>query len=394
MGANNCCCRRGEENQELYLQNPDSIIPLKQIYFTNGDNMITTSNQELDISNSNKLIKSSDDLLKMYYLKDNAAKKIQRNFRSYNKQYKCPQGNLRSSKVRIIKNSNEDLQNLYSYLEKKGSIPSEDDFTLDGWKRFYPLNDSFFNFDKGQVLAKQVIINNKNDLENLEIYEGDVNTNNLMHGIGKMRTTKYGRIGTWREGQFTGWNRESQVNGDILEGKFINGKVNGKGIFKNAKRTYYVGDFVDNVPQGEGEMKTNKFIYNGHFEEGNFHGKGKIKFFEDGHEYEGDFEKGEITGLGRCKWTNGDIYEGQMEKGKMNGNGRYTYTNGQIYEGGYVNGLKQGLGKIIYPNDKQFEGIFVHGNPSSGTLINKGRSSAIRFNRGKSYLIEQPKKES
>ena len=35
----------------------------------------------------------------------------------------------------------------------------------------------------------------------------------------------------WRRNNFTGWGKEFRQNGDIYEGKFINGELNGK--FKN-----------------------------------------------------------------------------------------------------------------------------------------------------------------
>ena len=273
-----------------------------------------------------------------------------------------------------INKKSQHLEQLYQKCKKYGTPPPDADFSLEGWKLFYPPNERFFLWEKGKVIPNRVLVYNEKDPEKLEIYEGEINKKNERHGIGILTSPKYVRKGTWRDGEFTGWCRESRINGDIFEGKFIDGAIYGKGINKNHKGNLYVGDFVDNKREGKGELKTKRIHYEGDFKFDKFNGKGKLEFLKEGHSYEGEFKNNEIDGIGVFKWSNGDIYEGEMTNGKMNGYGKYTYSNGQIYEGNYVNGVKEGLGKLIYPNNKVYEGEFKNGKPmGEGTIYANGK---------------------
>ena len=277
-----------------------------------------------------------------------------------------------------------DMDKLYEKCKKNGVPPPDSDFSLEGWKLFYPPDEKFFLWEKGKTFQNQLLVENENDDENLEIYEGEVNANNERHGFGILTTPRYVRKGTWRDGEFTGWCRESRVNGDIFEGKFIDGAIFGKGITKSHKGNLYVGDFVDNKREGNGELKTKRIHYVGEFKYDRFNGKGKLEFVKEGHYYEGDFKDNEICGKGTFTWSNGDIYEGEMNNGKMNGEGKYTYSNGQIYEGSYKNGVKEGFGKLIYSNNKRYEGEFKNGKPQGeGVIIKNGERINIVYKNGR-----------
>ena len=261
-------------------------------------------------------------------------------------------------------NSKEFIDQLYIRCEVNGKAAPYDDFDFEGWKKFYPEDDKFFNWKKGKnILKNQTKVYNNNDLNNVQIYNGEINYDNQRHGEGKLTTTKYVRIGTWRNDKFTGWGRESRRNGEYLEGKFVNGLVNGKGILVNNKGDKYIGDFVDSRKHGKGELISISVKYEGEFNNNKMDGKGKIKFLMEGHEYEGEFFNNQINGCGTFKWNNGDVYEGEMMNGKMHGMGRYKYNNGLVYEGRYSNGAKDGHGKLIYPDGKTYEGDFINGIP-------------------------------
>ena len=276
------------------------------------------------------------------------------------------------------------LQELLSKCKKYGTPPSDEDFSYNSWTIFYPKNEKFFLWEKGKVIPNQVIIKNEDDPEHIEIYQGEVNSQNEKHGRGRLTTPKYVRIGTWRDDEFTGWGRESRINGDVFEGRFVDGAIYGKGINQNKKGNVYVGEFVDSKREGKGELNTAKIHYEGEFKYDKFNGKGKLIFIKQGHEYEGEFKNNEINGIGIFKWSNGETYEGEMTNGKMNGYGKYTYSTGQIYEGTYVNGVKQGLGKLISPNNNIYEGEFNKGLPDGeGTLTINGKKFNVIYQNGK-----------
>ena len=304
-------------------------------------------------------------------------KKIQNQYRSY-----CLKKKFEEIKPIISKKTTNFVKQFYQQCELGGETTSDDDFSYEGWKNYYPKDDRFFLYQKGSVFPNQIRIKNADDPENLEIYEGETDLENLKHGYGTLTTPHYILKGFWRKDEFTGWGRKSMRNGDILEGKFINGELNGKGIFKNNESTY-VGDFVNSMRWGKGDLTTKKFHYVGDFNNNKLNGIGMIDFLSEGHHYEGSFQNNEINGKGVYKWKNGDIYEGDMKNGKMDGYGKYTYENGQIYEGEFVNGIKQGKGKMIYPSKKIYEGNFNNGVPDGeGYFTKDGNTSKVLFSNG------------
>ena len=277
------------------------------------------------------------------------------------------------------------LRELIDICNENGEVPPYEDFNQNGWEHFYSADEPFFLWDKGQVIPNRLKVSNPHDFKKLEIYQGDMTTDLMTrHGFGILTTPFFVRIGQWRYGQFTGWGRESRRNGEVLEGRFTNGKVNGKGIFTTAKGNKYVGDMVNNRLHGKGKLTTKKMQYAGDFKNNQMDGLGKI-IFNNGHQYEGEFRENGINGKGKFTWQNGDTYEGIMANGKMNGYGKYTYaSNGQIYEGEFTNGIKRGNGKITYPSGKIYEGKFWNGVPTGqGVITENGQSTEVVFRNGK-----------
>ena len=86
-------------------------------------------------------------------------------------------------------------------------------------------------------------------------------------------------------------------NGNIYEGNFVDGKMNGKGIYTfNDKRTYE-GEFVNNT----------------------FEGKGKYTW-PNGNKFKGNFKKNNREGFGIFYFTDGKKYRGIWNKGRLEGN--------------------------------------------------------------------------
>jgi hypothetical protein len=279
------------------------------------------------------------------------------------------------------------IRELIDLCNENGETPPYDDFNQNAWEHFYSADEPFFMWDKGDIVPNRIKVTNPHDYKNLEIYQGDMTSDlNTRHGFGILTTPFYVRIGQWRYGQFTGWGRECRRNGEVLEGRFTNGKVNGKGIFITKKGNKYVGDILNNRLHGKGKLTTRNIQYAGDFKYNQMDGIGKI-IFNNGHQYEGEFRENNINGKGKFTWRNGDTYEGIMYNGKMNGFGKYTYaSNGQIYEGNFVNGVKRGDGKITYPSGKIYEGKFLNGVPQGqGTIIENGKNIDIVFRDGKAY---------
>ena len=325
--------RRNSRFKNSYNIN-DIVIPSKQIQ--NNNKNININENNIDISKIEKIQNSYHK----YYLKKKFETEI---------------------KPSLTKKTSDHINKYYTFFSSQGDVSKNlEDFSSDKWKTFYPSNDKFFIFDKGEVYPNQIRIKNEKDLNNIEIYEGEINNKNMKHGNGTLSNPHYVLKGTWRDDQFTGWGIKCMRNGEYFEGKFINGQLNGKGIYKY-KNNIYKGDFVNNQRCGIGDLTTDKFHYKGEFKNNKLEGQGQIDFFEEGQRYEGTFSDNKINGKGTYKWKNGDVYVGEIKNGKMNGFGKYSYSDGKIYEGEFVNDIKHGKGKMTFPDGTIHEGNFVNG---------------------------------
>ena len=401
MGSFANCCKRADNPEEKNIITNNNIILLPKYNNNNknrGKNYSFLKNHSLNIKNiiisDDKTQNTDKDIKKEnnteISIKDNEKEKIikiQQKYRSYIFRNKF----IKEIKPSLEKQSTNFINKLYNQLSLGGKISIDnDDFSVDGWKRYYPSDESFFLYSKGKVFSNQIISKNLDNPQKLEIYEGETNYENLKHGFGILTTPHYILKGSWRKGEFTGWGRKYLENGDIYEGKFINGEINGKGNYINKdKNTFYVGDFVNGQCYGKGDLTTEKYHYKGDFKNNKFDGYGIIEFLNEGHRYEGYFEKNIINGKGVYKWKNGDIYEGDMKNGKMNGKGKYTYIDGKIYEGEYINGIKEGKGKLFYPDGKCFDGNFKNGVPhGEGFCTKNGKTNKVLFNQGEYIRVK------
>ena len=231
---------------------------------------------------------------------------------------------------------NEYIENFHL----NGTPRSSEDFSYKNFTKFYPAEDPFFYNEEIGLIRNHIKIYNENeqDINQIQIYEGDLNINGLRQGFGKLITQYYELKGIWKNDKLNGWGRQSRCNGDVLEGRFENGLLNGKGFFIDKQKNKYIGEFRDMKKWGLGKLITNKLIYEGKFINDKIEGKGKIKFLKSGIEYEGTFVNDHIEGYGKFKWINGDVYEGEVKNNKMHGNGIYYFKNGKIYKGLFENG--------------------------------------------------------
>lgn len=297
---------------------------------------------------------------------DAAARKIQNAYRSYKlkKNFKTCQ------KPQLEREGNDFIRRQLDLCERGGQVLSMDNYSLDGWKQFYPSNDYFFTgfnkYDNG-LNFKTTRVENPDNPEYVKVYQGDMDLNNQKHGFGKLTTPQNVSLGTWRNNQFTGWGIKGKRNGSVIEGKYTENEVNGKGIMRNQKGDVYTGDFVNSQRHGKGELKARRFLYDGDFNNNKMEGNGNIKFTQNGESYNGQFVNNQINGQGTFRWPNGDVYIGEMVNGKRSGNGKYIYANNQIYEGRYVDGKKEGEGKLTYSTHASLIGNFKNGKPE-GTV--------------------------
>ena len=276
----------------------------------------------------------------------------------------------------LTKEQSIKLSKYFEYCNKNGKPRSSDDFDQNGWKKFYPKDEPFFIINDTEINHNQLKIYNENDINNIKIYQGDLNIFGHRHGFGKFTTSYYVLIGMWKEDNFSGWGRESRCNGDVFEGRYENGFLNGKGIFLNSNQSKYIGEFKNMRRWGKGKLATNKIIYEGDFYNNQMHGNGRIKFLENGLEYIGEFKYNQIHGHGVFKWRNGNEYEGEFKNGKIIRNLNYKYNDDIISpkkqinlneeENDEKNNNKEKNNDIVKISDK----IYINKN-NNNTELNK-----------------------
>ena len=363
--GNNLNCLNRNENIDKILSRKYEIS--SNDYFNNKNIYNNKNNFYLEFNNN-----------KSNYFNDSDYNILNKSRES--KPYICNMKDL--NRTQIMK-----IRKIIENFNQNGKPRPSDDFNSNNWTNFYQKNSNFFLNDnnKTEVCHNQLVIYNPNNINKITIYQGDLNREGKRQGIGKYTTPFYVLIGMWKNDKFTGWGRESRCNGDVFEGRFINGIINGKGIFIDKNKNKYIGDFINMKRWGKGKWSTNNIIYEGEFYNNKIHGKGKIKFIKSGIEYIGTFKNDQIDGYGTFKWVNGDIYEGEVKNGKMDGKGKYKYSNGKTISGLFNNGIIKEI-KSNFSTEK-IEGKKASiNNLNYGKPFLKNREDKFTFDDRKAYM--------
>ena len=137
-----------------------------------------------------------------------------------------------------------------------------------------------------------------------------------------------------------------EIDGDLFEGYFINGKKNGRGKYIWANGNIYDGNWVDGKCTGKGRISwSNGASFDGEWKD-NQMSEGKY-IYADGSVYEGSFKNGKRDGYGKRIYTSGDKYEGRWQSGSRNGKGVYTWADGDVYDGEWKDDKRCGVGRMV-----------------------------------------------
>jgi hypothetical protein len=187
-----------------------------------------------------------------------------------------------------------------------------------------------------------------------EVYAGTFRTSNFSRKTGvlydKMNSFVY-------EGDFNGFNKR-------------HGK--GRGIvYTRQGQGYYIGDFVDNLPHGDGSMRLQGWStspsYIGQYNRGIREGRGTC-YKRDGRLlYRGDMRNDGCNGHGTLfHYEYSGIegtYTGDIIGSMPYGKGTFTNANGvKIYEGDHLDGKRQGKGHMYFPDQTSYRGDIEDGD--------------------------------
>lgn len=156
-------------------------------------------------------------------------------------------------------------------------------------------------------------------------------------------------------------------------------------VVRGCPKTQAEGDsllFSETRPfKARGDSQVNGIKFEGVFENGMMHGKGKV-VFPSGNVWKGDFDHGRLHGEGVFEWTTPvgwpsnqpfkKMYVGWIDDGKIRCVGKQsTYIfNKTVYEGEFVDGCAHGTGVMLWPDGRYFDGEWQSGKPhGEGTVV-------------------------
>lgn len=119
----------------------------------------------------------------------------------------------------------------------------------------------------------------------------------------------------------------------------------GQGVYIFDNGSYLLGNFLDNMLNGEGEEydENGELIYQGKYKMGERSGKGILNY-SDGSVYEGKLKNSSRNGKGTYKDADGDTFTGIWVDDKKHGKGIFHWSTGQCWEGKFKNDIFHGKG--------------------------------------------------
>jgi hypothetical protein len=147
--------------------------------------------------------------------------------------------------------------------------------------------------------------------------------------IGRIKDMKADSI------KYTGINKMDSLQKVITELKAANNRNLMKFQSPGGVQINYLGDInKQGLANGFGVgVYANGNIYEGKWMNGKKHGEG-IYSFSDGELYEGMFSEDKRNGFGQYKWKNGDLYKGYWKDDLRNGKGKIMDSSGKIKQSG------------------------------------------------------------
>ena len=170
-------------------------------------------------------------------------------------------------------------------------------------------------------------------------------------------------VGQFKNGKAEGEGTLIAPDGGTYTGYFMDEKFNGQGTYVFKDGAKYVGQFKDGFFNGEGKMNVpGEWAFVGTFKNGLRDGRGTTTY-STGAKYVGDYLNDKIAGYGTLSSPDGQIYEGSFKDGNQNGSGRTIFENGLQHVGQYRDGKRNGEGEAVLLNGERVKGFWLDGKP-------------------------------
>jgi hypothetical protein len=164
-----------------------------------------------------------------------------------------------------------------------------------------------------------------------------------------------------------GYGTYTTSDGEVKEGQFKNGALNGHGVHRYASGWREEGEWKDGKRDGTfSETDARGTHLEIEYREGTqIRGEGTL-VYDDKTRQVGKWDDVLGRGTGRIDWPDGRHYEGEWRnmQGKLDvpdGEGVMTWPDGRKYAGGFRDGKPHGAGKMTDANGKATEGVWKNG---------------------------------
>jgi hypothetical protein len=200
-------------------------------------------------------------------------------------------------------------------------------------------------------------------------------------------------LGHWRNNQRSGLGVDIEGYHNVVDsGNWRSGVRSGPGRLRYGRYRYIDSSWIDGKNDGSGREVYSNAVFEGKFKDLRMNGLGKKRFLnESGQLHIGEHSEGELHGLGKSVFRDGQVndgvfiegkfcrpdqvndqYVGAMKDDKPHGNGRKVLSDGSIqqgkfdeglfesdlYSGGNVQGKKNGRGKLVKADGSILDGLW------------------------------------
>jgi hypothetical protein len=125
-------------------------------------------------------------------------------------------------------------------------------------------------------------------------------------------------------------------------------------------------------------------IYKGNWVNDSWSGIGTMTQ-SNGLSYKGHWENGNMSGKGTLRQPDGSLYIGNFSNNVVSGFGKMTYANGDVYIGQWQNNMKSGRGRMRYHDGRVYHGEWQNDEPVQrmvfGRVINPDEYTPHVFTR-------------
>lgn len=244
---------------------------------------------------------------------------------------------------RTLKNNKD---NIFTYNGIDNTIPYKTKFVQKNHTNasyYGEINNEVYNgygrltFNNGAIYAGEWVDGKLNGQGTSILSNGDVYNGEFKDG----KCDGYGKLVLYSGLTYIGEFKDNLYNGQGIyfgngaeyKGEFVNGKIK-YGTFTSSEAKY-VGDFKNYAPSGNGIMTFKFGEYYGEFEDG--HMVEGTFVFNNGDVYIGEFKDNLYNGQGELTYANGEKYVGEFKDNSFNGYGTYTKNDGTSVTGKWEN---------------------------------------------------------